>query len=81
MRSLVCRLSGNNIGPSGATAIAEALKVNGAVTSLWLGDNEIGVQGATAIGALKLKNLFVGSPLRGHAALCAACKHRAVSLN
>jgi hypothetical protein len=35
MRSLLCRLNGNKIGPSGATAIAEALKVNaGALTEL-----------------------------------------------
>ena len=57
MRSLLCRLSCNNIGPSGATAIAEALKVNGALTTLWLANNNVGDQGATAIGdALKVNS-------------------------
>jgi hypothetical protein len=39
----------------GATAIGDALKVNGALTSLWLINNKIGDQGASAIGeALKV---------------------------
>ena len=37
------------IGDQGATAIGEALKVNGALTELWLNRNKIGDQGATAI--------------------------------
>jgi hypothetical protein len=48
-------LSGNSIGPSGATAIADALKVNGALTTLTLDANYIGLSGATAIAdALKV---------------------------
>ena len=50
----------NNIGDQGATAIAEALKFN---------------------GALKLKQLFVGSALSGHALLKAACKEKGVRLD
>jgi len=51
MRSLSCGLSldRSQIGFQGATAIADALKVNGALTALSLGDNRIGDQGATAI--------------------------------
>ena len=57
MRSLSCglRLYGNQIGDKGAIAIAEALKVNGALTELSLGSNRLGDQGATAIAdALKV---------------------------
>ena len=44
----------NNIGDQGASAIGDALKVNGALTTLWLTNNKIGDQGASAIGeALK----------------------------
>ena len=52
MRSLCrhCSLAVNKIGHQGATAICEALKFNGALTTLWLIDNMIGVQGASAIG-------------------------------
>ena len=51
MRSLCSgrRLRFNEIGDQGATAIGEALKVNGALTELWLNRNKIGDQGATAI--------------------------------
>eukprot|EP00966_Prymnesium_polylepis_P234828 5431507-Prymnesium_polylepis.1 len=62
MRSLCSgrRLNHNNIGDQGATAIGEALKVNGALTSLWLIDNKIGVQGASAIGeALKANGALI----------------------
>ena len=55
-----CSLMYNNIGDQGATAIAEALKFN---------------------GALKLKQLFVGSALSGHALLKAACKEKGVRLD
>jgi hypothetical protein len=57
MRSLCSgrRLNLNKIGDQGATAIGEALKVNGALTALSLGGNRIGDQGATAIAdALKV---------------------------
>jgi NLR family CARD domain-containing protein 3 len=39
----------NTIGDQGATAIGEALKVNGALTKLTLGFNKIGPSGATSI--------------------------------
>ena len=45
----------NKIGDQGATAIAKALEVNGALTELSLGSNRLGDQGATAIAeALKV---------------------------
>ena len=48
-------LINNNIGPEGAIAIAEALKVNAVLTVLWLSDNNIGDDGAKAIAeALKV---------------------------
>jgi hypothetical protein len=31
---LVCRLSGNKLGPEGGTAIAEALKINTTITDI-----------------------------------------------
>ena len=47
-------MNNNKIGDQGATAIAKALEVNGALTALSLGGNRIGDQGATAIAdALK----------------------------
>jgi len=81
-------LYNNQIGDQGATAIAEAMKVNGALTELFLQGNGIGDQGATTIaealkfnGALKLQKLFVGSPLRQHATLRAACAEKGVRLD
>ena len=48
-------LDDNKIGPEGAIAIVEALKVNAVLTVLWLSDNNIGVDGAKAIAeALKV---------------------------
>ena len=44
-------LRGNNIGPSGAEAIAEALKVNRVLTSCDLSRNIIGVEGAKALAS------------------------------
>ena len=45
----------NKIGDQGATAIAKALKVNGALKELVLNANSIGPSGATAIAeALKV---------------------------
>jgi hypothetical protein len=77
----------NNIGDQGATAIVDALKVNGALTELQLGSNNIGPSGATAIadalkvnGALKLKRLAVGSDLVDHLALKGACAQKGVAL-
>ena len=51
MRSLCSgrRLNLNQIGDQGATAIGEALKVNGALTIIGLGANNIHAQGAAAI--------------------------------
>ena len=53
-------LSYNQIGDTGAVALAEGLKHNGAMTKLYLSYNEIGDDGASAIaeglkhnGALK----------------------------
>jgi Ran GTPase-activating protein 1 len=43
-------LSDNKIRPEGAIAIAEALKVNAVVTELELIANNIGPEGAIAIG-------------------------------
>jgi hypothetical protein len=89
MCSLSCgpRLFNNQIGDQGATAIGDALKVNGALTKLSLGSNRIGGQGATAIadalkfnGALKLKELVVDDLLLGHTALKAACAAKGVRL-
>jgi len=77
-------LNHNKIGDQGATAIAKALEVNGALTVLRLSDNNIGTSGATAIaealkvnGALKLKELWVGST---NATLKAACAEKGVTL-
>jgi Ran GTPase-activating protein (RanGAP) involved in mRNA processing and transport len=58
----------NSIGDDGAKAIAEALKVNAVVTTLYLYDNNIGPEGAMAIAeALKvnavLKNLRKASTI------------------
>jgi len=39
----------NSIGVEGAKAIAEALKVNAVLTSLWLGSNNLGDAGKTAV--------------------------------
>ncbi|KAL0244800.1 hypothetical protein GEMRC1_008882 [Eukaryota sp. GEM-RC1] len=48
-------LSNNSIGPEGAIAIAEALKVNSSVSGINLNNNSIGSEGAIAIaGALKV---------------------------
>ena len=48
-------MNANNIGPPGASAIAEALKVNRVLTTLDLFGNEIGPSGALAIAeALKV---------------------------
>ena len=46
-----CRLNDNKIGPSGASAIAGALKVNAVLTSCDLGNNGIGVEGAKALAS------------------------------
>merc|ERR1712039_839666 len=43
------RLNGNKIGPSGASAIAEALKVNAVLKSIDLRDNSLGTEGWCAI--------------------------------
>ena len=42
-------LYGNNIGDDGAKAIAEALKVNPVLTTLWLGSNNMGDAGKQAV--------------------------------
>ena len=53
------RLGSNRLGDQDATAIADALKVNGALTTLDLDYNEIGDHGATAIAdALKVNGVL-----------------------
>ncbi|KAL0231352.1 hypothetical protein GEMRC1_010756 [Eukaryota sp. GEM-RC1] len=50
-------LCNNSIGPEGATAIAEALKLNSSVSWLNLDNNSLGNEGATAIAdALKVNS-------------------------
>ncbi|KAL0245000.1 hypothetical protein GEMRC1_009080 [Eukaryota sp. GEM-RC1] len=50
-------LRNNSIGPEGAIAIAEALKVNSSVSRIYLHNNSIGPEGAIAIAeALKLNS-------------------------
>ena len=46
-----CSLSWNGIGFQGATAIAEALKFNGALTILFVAKNKIGDDGAKALAS------------------------------
>ena len=47
----------NNIGATGATALAEALKVNSTIITLNLRNNNIGDTGATALAeALKVNS-------------------------
>ena len=41
----------NQIGPEGARAIGESLRVNGSLTSLNLAANKLGPEGATALAA------------------------------
>ena len=89
MRSLSCglRLYGNQIGDKGATAIAEALKVNGAMKTLELGFNNIGDDGAKALASalevnasLKLETLVVDSAIEQNPQLVAACHAKGVEL-
>ena len=58
-------LSLNQIGPTGAAALAEALKVSSALTSLDLSSNDVGPSGATSIagslGSSALKSLDLSS--------------------
>ena len=44
------KLNNNSIGAEGAKAVADALGVNGSLTSLDLRENEIGDDGAKALG-------------------------------
>jgi Ran GTPase-activating protein (RanGAP) involved in mRNA processing and transport len=46
----------NTIGDEGATALANALKVNTAVQDLWLGGNTIGDEGATVLANALTQN-------------------------
>ena len=48
-------LGGNNIGDEGAAALAQGLRNNTALTTLYLHDNDIGDDGAAAL-ALTLRN-------------------------
>jgi hypothetical protein len=57
-------LSENKIGPEGASALGEALKVNRVVTSVHLGYNSIGDDGAKAIAeALKVNRVVTSVDL------------------
>jgi len=47
----------NNIGDQGASAIADALKVNGALTMLQLGANNIGDAGKSTLRAAQKPSL------------------------
>ena len=81
-------LFNNSIGPEGAIAIAEALKVTAVLTTLRLGGNSIGDEGANAIAeALKvtavLKTPFkvaskIGNNFTEHKTAiptCSQCSH------
>jgi len=59
MHSLSCgrSLNNNQIGEQGATAIAEALKVNGALTMLQLCANNIGDAGKSTLRAAQKPSL------------------------
>jgi hypothetical protein len=49
----------NHIGDEGASALADALKVNKSVMAIYLGDNGIGAEGASALAdALKVNTSF-----------------------
>ncbi|KAL0237829.1 hypothetical protein GEMRC1_012303 [Eukaryota sp. GEM-RC1] len=57
----------NSIGTEGAIALAEALKVNSAVTRIDLMFNSIGAEGAIALAeALKVTSTVIGIVLRGN---------------
>ena len=57
----VLNLSDNKLGPKGGAAVAEGLKVTGALKELHLGANELGDAGATAIvDALRLNSSLTG---------------------
>eukprot|EP00812_Abedinium_dasypus_P001328 NODE_11610_length_277_cov_190.986486.p2 GENE.NODE_11610_length_277_cov_190.986486~~NODE_11610_length_277_cov_190.986486.p2 ORF type:complete len:81 (-),score=24.13 NODE_11610_length_277_cov_190.986486:34-252(-) len=45
----ILNLLGNNIGDSGARALATTLRQNNTITLLWLGSNNIGSLGAQAL--------------------------------
>jgi len=60
-------LSRNKIGPEGASALGEALKVNAVVTELELSGNEIGEEGAKAIAeALKVNAVLTSVDLQSN---------------
>ena len=64
-------LSWNQIGDTGATALAEGLKHNGALQTLILGGNQIGNDGAIAIGTALESNR--NNPLPAHVPLTTCC--------
>ena len=69
-------LGGNRIGDEGATAIGEALKLNGSLTSLDVGANDIEDEGAKAIcEALKLNGSLTSLDVRENM-LAAASKEQ-----
>ena len=57
----------NSIGDEGATALAEALKVNTTINDMYLGKNSIGDEGATALAeALKVNTTITTLDLRNN---------------
>ena len=65
--SLVRSLAGNDIGPTGAAAIAEALKVNTIMTNLYLCSSQIGDAEAAAIDeALQVNEVLKILKLKGN---------------
>ena len=65
MRHAQLSLYDNGIGPEGAAAISEALKVNGSLTSLDVSENTIKNEGAVAIGeALKINGSLTSLDVR-----------------
>ena len=83
----VRRLERNDIGPEGAKAVADALRVSASLTQLDLGGNNLGTEGAKALAAAlrkseecKLKKLNADISSSGDPDLVAACKLRGIEL-
>ncbi len=64
------------------------LTASGSLAKLWLGENNIGTEGAKAIadavaasGSLALKKLVVPNRILKHAELVAACRSKGVALS
>uniref|UniRef100_A0A6T8GDL3 Uncharacterized protein n=3 Tax=Hemiselmis andersenii TaxID=464988 RepID=A0A6T8GDL3_HEMAN len=59
-------LIGNQIGPAGATAIAEALMKNKVIKRLHMGGNEVGDKGAKPMSELVMKNVSLKQVFLDH---------------